>query len=174
MCRQGFLTAGIKINSGWFTREKKSSLKGTELFTEQSGTPDGRTKGMDRRKKGEQSASNLSWWGCAVSCRQTLDPWAPPGSFLGVAQWSTAPECCLQAHINCDWILELTVARSCSLRSPYFLARFQMNTKAQQFRRLNKDQLSVSVRTPVRSPVTGSQRGRKNERELLGAEESTG
>lgn len=49
-----------------------------------------------------------------------------------------------------------------------------MNTKAQQFRRLNKDQLSVSVRTPVRSPVTGSQRGRKNERELLGAEESTG
>lgn len=49
-----------------------------------------------------------------------------------------------------------------------------MNTKAQQFRRLNEDQLSVSVRTPVRSPVTESQRGGKNEKELLGAEESTG
>lgn len=145
------------------------------MFTEQSGTPDGRTKGMDRRNKAEQSASNLSWWGCGVRCRQTLDGWAPPGSFLGVAQWPTASECCLQAHINCDWILELTVARSCSLRSPYFLARFQMNTKAQQFRRLNEDQLSVSVRTPVRSPVTGSQRGGGgNEKELLGAEESTG
>lgn len=119
---------------------------------------------MDRRNKAEQSASNLSWWGCGVSCRPTLDEWAPPGSLLGVAQWSKAPECCLQAHVNCDWILELAVARSSSPRSPYFLARFQMNRKAEQFRRLNEDQLSVSVQSPVRSPVTGSQRGEKMRR----------
>lgn len=49
-----------------------------------------------------------------------------------------------------------------------------MNRKAGQFRRLKEDQLSVSVQSPVRSPVTGSQREEKNEKKLLGAEGSTG